>query len=328
MRTLLTGGSGFLGRALAPRLAREGELRLLLRDAARAPLPVGDGVEHAIGSLEDPDSVRAALEGCDRVVHAAALVREWDPDPTRFERVNVDATMRLIDDAADAGVTRVLVVSSLLALGPTDGGVADERHFARYADHENPYVRTKALAAERLRARLPHDPDLTLVYPGVIYGPGPLTPANIMVHLLLEHARGALPGMLGFTRRVWNYVHVEDVAEGIARALAAPGGRDWILGGENADQRTFWRLACAHAGLPPVRLRVPLLLARLIARREAIRAALGGREPTLTPGAIDVFAHDWALDSTRARRELGFEPRGLDEGLADTVRFLRAGGRL
>ena len=327
-RTLLTGSTGFLGHALARRLAGGGPLRLFLRDPARAPSPSGPDVEHALGSLEDRDSVRRALEGCDRVVHAAALVREWDPDPDRFRRVNVDATIAIVEDAAALGVGRTLVVSSFLALGPTDGGTADERHFVAFDDHENEYVRTKAAAAAWLRARLPADPSLVVVYPGVIYGGGRITPGNVMVELLLDHARGRFPGLPGRGDRVWSYVHVDDVAEGVARALDEPGGRQWILGGENADQRTFWSIACRHAGLPPVRRHIPRVAARLVARLASVRAALGDRAPSLTPGALDVFDHDWALDSSRAKRELGWAPRSLDDGLRETIAWLRAEGRL
>ncbi len=325
---LLTGSTGFLGSRLAARLREEDSLRLFVRDPERAPLPADDRVEHVVGDILDREALRAAMEGCDRIVHAAALVREWAPDPTMFDRVNVDAVEHLVDDAETMGIDRVVVVSSLLALGPTDGGTADENHFVPFEGHENDYVRTKAAAAERLRSRLDQSGSLVLVYPGVIYGPGNLTPGNIMVRLILDHAAGKFPGLVGSGRQLWNYVHVDDVADGIARALDGPAARRWVLGGENISQQDFWEAVANLSGLPRVRLKLPRLLVRLIARSSFIRARLRNREPVLTPGGVMVFDHDWALDSARAIRELGYAPRPLRQGLDETIAWLKAEGQL
>jgi farnesol dehydrogenase len=326
---LLTGATGFLGSRLAHRLAARGDaLRLLVRDAARAPRPEGASVETVVGDVTDPEAVRRAVEGCDRVIHAAALVREWVRDRSEFDRVNVEAPGSILDVAAAAGASKTLVVSSFIALGPTDGGVADEDHEVPRRSFFNDYERTKTLGNERLRARDPSAPPLVIVYPGVIYGPGPKTAGNIVVKLLLDHAAGRMPGLLGKGDQVWSYVHVEDVVDGILEALEQPGGSRFVLGGSNVSQRAFWEAATERAGLPPLTRRIPLWAARAVARCSFLAARLRGREPTMTPGAVRIFDHDWALDSGRAKAAFGYAPRPLGEGLDDTIAWLRREGDL
>jgi farnesol dehydrogenase len=323
---LVTGGTGFLGTRLVERLAARGDaLRLLVRDPDRAP---GVEAEVVVGDVTDREAIRRAVRGCDRVVHAAALVREWAPDPTLFDRVNVDAPLALLDEAAEAGVAKVVVVSSFIALGPTDGGTADEDHHVSGRRWFNDYERTKAEGHRRLSDRLEADPPLVVVYPGVIYGPGPRTAGNIMVRLILDHAAARHPGLVGNGEQIWSYVHVEDVVDGILAALEQEGGTRFVLGGENVSQRGFWDTVAELTGLPRVRRRIPLWLARFVARMSFLAARIRGREPTMTPGAVRIFDHDWALEDRRAREAFGWSPRSLEDGLRDTVDWLRREGDL
>jgi nucleoside-diphosphate-sugar epimerase len=93
-------------------------------------------------------------------------------------------------------------------------------------------------------------------------------------------------------------------------------------------QRDFWTAVARHSGLPEIRRRIPLVAARFVARCSFLAARLRGREPTMTPGAVRIFDHDWALSSSRARGAFGYAPRDLDAGLADTVAWLRREGAL
>jgi len=326
---LVTGSTGFLGSRLVAALARRGdELRLLVRDPERAPRPDGASVDVVVGDITDRAVLERAVSGCDRVIHAAALVREWAPDPTDFDRVNVEAPQILLDAAAEAGVSKAVVVSSFIALGPTDGGTADEDHRDDRTSWFNDYERTKTLGNVALRARDASSPPLVIVYPGVIYGPGPKTAGNIMVKLILDHAAGKMPGLLGKGNQVWSYVHVEDVVGGILSALDQPAGSRFVLGGDNVSQRDFWTTAARRSGLPEIKRRIPLWAARLVARCSFLAARARGKEPTMTPGAVRIFDHDWALDSARARAAFDYAPRTLDDGLADTVAWLRREGDL
>src|SRR5262245_27620 len=126
MRIFLTGGTGFLGRGMAARLATAGhEVRALVRPGrARREFP--PGVAAVEGDVLDADSLTRGASGCDAILHCAALVKMWVPDRSAFDRVNVGGLRNILEAARRSGVRRILYTSSFIALGPTDGSVADE----------------------------------------------------------------------------------------------------------------------------------------------------------------------------------------------------------
>ncbi|MCM2270604.1 MAG: NAD-dependent epimerase/dehydratase family protein [Thermoanaerobaculia bacterium] len=327
MKILLTGGTGFLGRRVAAHLAREHAVRLLVRPGpARGGL--GDGYELAAGDVTDRDSLLAAMAGCDAVVHAAALVKIVAP-AAEFDRINVGGLENVLAAAERAGVGRLLYVSSFIALGPSEqgaGGLLDETAEPLRAGRRwiNDYERTKSLADAAARAAVARGAPLGVVYPAVIYGPGELTEGNIVVRHILDLAHGRLPALLGRPQRRWSYAFVEDVAEGIARAVARGerGGR-YVLGGDNVTSAEFYRAVAELGGIRVPGARMPDALATLSGALMKLAARVSGGTPRLTPDLVEIYRHDWAYDSSRAMRELGYAPRPLAAGLAETFAWLR-----
>ena len=328
MRVLLTGGSGFLGRRLAAALGARHDLRLLLRPSARR-----DGLppaEVAIGDVTDRASLDRALAGCDAVVHAAALVRILAP-AAEFDRVNVGGLENLLAAAAAAAdVGHLVHVSSFMALGPTEAapdGLLDEAAEPRDRRWINDYERTKTLADRLARRAFAEGRPVSVVYPGVIYGPGELTEGNLLVRHLLDLAHGRVPALLGRPERRWSYVHVDDVVAGVLATLerGVPGAR-YVLGGENATSRELYRLIGELGGIAVPAWRMPSALATLLGAGMKGWARLVGGVPKLTPDLVEVYRHDWAYRSDRARRELGYAPRPLATGLAETFAWLRERG--
>jgi len=334
VRLLVTGGTGFLGRALVRRLAAGGHrLALLARPSSdREGFP--PGVEWAEGDVTDRASLERAFAGRDAVVHAAALVKILAPGRD-FDRVNVEGLDNVLAAAAASGVGRLVYVSSFMAFGPTEalpGGEADESTEPRERRFINHYERTKTRADRRARQAIAAGAPLSVVYPGVIYGPGALTEGNIVVRHLLDLAGGKLPGLLGSPERRWNYVFVDDVAEGIARVVEGGGGEGggggrWVLGGETVTQRHFYDLVEQVGGIRFPRRRIPDVLARSAGLMMREWARLTGGTPQLTPDLVEIYRHDWALDSARAAAGLGWRGRPLEQGLTETVAWLREEGR-
>jgi farnesol dehydrogenase len=334
MKVLVTGATGFLGRRTVARLAPKHDLRLLLRPSAdRAGFPAS--VELATGDVTDRASVAAAANGCDAILHAAALVK-IDAPAAEFDRVNVGGLENVLAGAREAAVGRLLYVSSFIALGPTEKGDAggdsgrsvtgelDEN--APISDRRwiNDYERTKALADRRARQAIADGAPLVVAYPGVIYGPGVLTEGNIVVRHLLDLAHGRLPALLGRPERRWNYVFVEDVAAGLEAALErAPAGARYVLGGENITQRRFYELVAEQGRIRVPSARMPDAVAKLAGAAMKGWARLRREVPRLTPDLVEIYRHDWAYDSSRARRELGYAPRAFADGLAATLAWLR-----
>ncbi|HET7746301.1 MAG TPA: NAD-dependent epimerase/dehydratase family protein, partial [Vicinamibacteria bacterium] len=238
MKVLLTGGTGFLGKNVARALAAAGhELRLLARPtSSRDGLPAGERVD---GDVTDREAMLRAAEGCQAVVHMAAMVKMWTPDRAAFDAVNVGGLRNALAAGRAAGA-RVLYTSSFIAIGPTGPQPADESQ-VHPGRPRNDYERTKAEADAVAREAAAAGQDVVLVYPGVVYGPGDLTDGNIVVRMITDHLAGRLPGIIGPGDRAWSYAYVDDVARGHAAALerGRPGER-YLLGGENVTMTGFF----------------------------------------------------------------------------------------
>ena len=328
---LLTGGTGFLGRwILRALLGRGRAVRLLAREPGAGADLAGPGVEVVRGDVTDRGSLDAACRGAGAVIHAAAAVSAWERDASIFERVNVQGLRSCVLAAEGAGAAPFVSVSTIFALGPTDGITGDETLPVR-ADREfnTDYERTKTLAEIEARELAARGHPIVTVYPGILHGPGPIRQANLVTALVLEAAAGKLPGLPGGGDRRWCFASVEDVAEGTVRALekAAPGDR-FVLGGENATLRELFDLVEAKGGPAVPRKSVPYAALAAAGAAAEMVARFGGPAPKITRGAAGMFRHEWAFSSRRAERALGWKARPLAEGVEALVAHLRAEGHL
>lgn len=305
MRVLVTGATGYLGRAIVAALGERGHTPIAFARRASAS---GIGAERIDGDVCDAGAVDRAVAGCDVVCHAAALVSVWTRDRSVFDRVNVEGTRHVLEAVQRHGARRCVYTSSFLALPPAGRTTPIAA---------NDYQRTKALAlrvADDVAAR--GVPIVTL-FPGVIYGPGARTEGNLVARLLRDRIEGRLPGIVG-PDRTWSFAFIDDVARAHAAAVdaPAPAGR-YGIGGENLPQRAIFDwLREAHAISVP--WTVPPALARMAGWCEEQRARLTGAMPLLTRDAVEVFEHDWPVDSTPAIRDLGYRITPLADGLAAT----------
>jgi farnesol dehydrogenase len=322
MRALLTGATGFLGRSVARNLAARGHsLRVLARPASRLEGLPG-GCEIVAGDVTLAASLRLAAQGCDAVVHMAALVKVWVPDPERFDAVNVGGMRHVLDAARSAGA-RLVYTSSFMALGPSGDGALDGEEPHPGPPFRNAYERTKAGADRLAREAAAAGQDVVIVYPGVIYGPGDMTEGNIIARLVADHLNGRLPALVGPSDRRWSYAYVEDVALGHALALErGVAGERLVLGGENATLAQLFDLVRQLTGAAPPRFKLPYAAASALGGLQWLWAELTGKLPQLTPGEVGVFRENWACDSRRAQERLGYRPRPLAEGLRATVEWL------
>jgi farnesol dehydrogenase len=311
---------------VARRLAASGhELRVLARErSALEGLPAGASVVR--GDVTDVDSLRRAAEGCEALVHLAALVKVWVPDPGRFRAVNVGGLQNAIAAASSAGA-RLVYTSSFMAVGPAGPEPADESRVHPMTGIRNDYERTKAEADVVAREAAARGADIVILYPGVVYGPGDMTEGNLVARLVSDHLAGKLPALVGPGNRLWSYAYVEDVADGHALALEkGRRGERYFLCGENATLTDLFALVHEMTGVAPPRWHLPYPVASAIGRAMWAWAELTGLSPQMTQGEVGVFREHWAYSSGKAERELGYRSRPLREGLRATIDWLRAKG--
>lgn len=326
MRVLLTGGTGFLGRNVARSLAARGhELRVLARADSRL-----DGLPERVtivrGDVTDLDSLRRGALGCGALLHLAALVKVWVPDPRRFEAVNVGGLRNALEAARGAGA-RLVYTSSFMAVGPAGPEPADESRVHPMVGIRNAYERTKAEADVIAREAAAGGQDVVMLYPGVVYGPGDMTEGNLVARLVADHLRGRLPALVGPGNCLWSYSYVTDVADGHALALEkAKRGERYFLCGENATLTQLFAAVQETTGVAPPPLHLPYAVASALGRGMWLWAELTGLPPQMTQGEVGVFREHWAYSSAKAERELGYRSRPLREGVRATVEWLRAQG--
>jgi dihydroflavonol-4-reductase len=320
VRAVVTGGTGFIGGHLVRRLRSRGdEVVALVRDPGRAGTAAALGCILEPGDVTEPAAVRRAADGCDAAFHLAGIYRvgiSYRDRPAMYA-ANVRGTEVVLDAAADAGVPRIVYVSTCNVFGNTNGRIVDETYERDLADgFLSFYDETKYLAHQLALERIRRGAPVVIAQPGGTYGPGDHSEVGLMIRRLLA---GRLPFRL-FPELGLTFVHVEDVAEGIL--LAHDRGRPgeaYVIGGEVATMGDVLDRVGALAGRRVPKRTIPPLLIRMSAPLGPIAARLMGTPPNLAEAMR--AAHGvtyWATDA-KARRELGYEPRPLDEGLRQTL---------
>ena len=320
MRAFVTGGTGFVGGALVRALRGRGDdVTALVRTPAKAEHLRHLGCAVVEGGLDDEDAIRRGLEGADAVFHAGAVYRIGirTAEAEEMERVNVGGTARVLRLARDAGTKRVVHVSTVNVLGNTGGRAVDERHERHGEDFLSAYDRTK-VGAHRLA--LEHGAWIAM--PGAVYGPGDSSQLGDQIR---QAMRGRLP-YLAFPTLGVNAVHVEDVAAGLllVHDRGRPG-ETYVLGGELTTMKALIACAARVAGKRAPRLKMPTTVVRAIAPLGPALEPLG-----LPPNLREVVAAAddvtyWATDA-RARTELGYQPRTLEDGMLDLYAAEHASG--
>jgi len=314
VKVLVTGAGGFVGRALLPALAVRGHVA---RPAARRAIAAPDSV--VVPDVGPDTDWRAALDGCDGVVHLAArvhMIRDTSADPLAdFRRVNRDGTRRLAEAAVAAGVSRFVFVSTAKVLGECS---APGRPFDDSSPPapRDPYSVSKLEAETALReACAGPATEWREFRPPLVYGPG--VGANFLRLLQAVDRRRPLP--LGLIANRRSLVYVGNLVAAIVACLEAStlAGAGWLVtDGEDLSSPELVRRIAAALGVRPSLLPVPPAILRLGAR-------MAGKS-----AEADRLLGDLAFVPTALARELSWRPPfTVDDGLAETVRWYRARGR-
>jgi dihydroflavonol-4-reductase len=321
-RTLVTGGTGFIGSHVARLVAERGdELRLTVRESSRLDAISDLGAQTVRADVLDRRAIRRAMRGVERVFHVAGST-DLRLRRDRAFAINVEGTRIVLEEALRAGVERVVFTSSVAAIGPAPRHrVADESQAWDAGRYRIPYVDAKheaEVAALRLVARgLP----LVIVNPAHVLGPG--DPGRTSTAVVRRFLRRQIPA---YVEGTINIVGVEDVARGhlLADRFGAVGER-YILGNRNF---TFDRLFADLARLSGVEapaIKLPSSVALAIATAaERLAPAVGlPRPPMPSPAEVRAASLNWAYRNTRAKRELRWRPSPHEDCLESTIAWYR-----
>jgi len=317
MKYFLTGATGFVGGYLARRLRElNHEVVAVVRNPAKAGGLIKIGVMVEQGDVTDKESMRAAMQGCDGVFHVAGWYKLGVRDKSPGYKINVEGTRNVLELMKELGIRKGVYTSTLAINSDTKGQVRDEQfHFT--GKHISEYDKTKAeahrVALQFMKEGLP----LVIVMPGLIYGPEGTGLSDDALRLYL---RKKLP-MIS-KRNAYCWAHVEDVVEGhiLAMEKAAPGSVYIICGPQHTMVEAF-EIAYHITGIkkpmamPPVMLKISAALVKPLEKIFTLPELYASETMRVSAGVT------YLGDNSKAKNELGYQPRPLEAGLKQTLEY-------
>jgi dihydroflavonol-4-reductase len=315
----VTGATGFIGGTVARRLRERGdEVVCLVRNLGKAGRLTELGCELVEGDLGDRAAIRAGMEACDGVVHAAAMYEVGIPEsqrPAMYE-ANVVGTENVLGAAKEAEVPKIVYVSTCGAFGNTHHQIVDEDYKHPGKDFSSYYEQTK-VEAHRLADRMIADGlPCTIVQPGGVYGPGD---TSQLFDLLDQFLKGKMP-LIPFPELGLCLAHVEDTAAGIVLALDKGGtGETYVIAGPPTTMRDAVGIVAAVSGRKAPKHAVPTVLMKAMTPIGPLVGRMMGQPPNLRELISSADNVTFWATNDKAVRELGFDPRGIEEGIRQTL---------
>ena len=322
MKVLVTGGTGFTGKALVHRLIEMGHQVVALdyKEGLKTQEIRDWGAEVILGSVTDMDTVRRAVEGAEVVHHVAAAFREMDVPEQHYHEVNVGGTRNVLQAALDAGVRKVIYCSTCGVHGNVDHPPAGEDAPIRPADY---YQRTKWEAEPVAREFFERGLRTTILRPAAIYGPG--DPERFF--LIFKRVAGGTFPMFGSGRTLYHPLYIDNLVDAFILAMedGRGDGEAYLIADEQYLEiedlvRRVGRALGIDVRIPhyPV---WPVVVAGHIVEKACKPF---GIKPPIFPRRVDWYRQNRAFRIDKAKRDLGYQPRvGIDEGLRRTAEWYR-----
>lgn len=324
MTVLVIGANGYLGSHVTRQLADSGaDVRVMVREGANT-IGIDDlQVTRYLGDIWNNDVLREAMTGCDIVYYCVVDTRGWLRDPAPLFRTNVEGTRNVLDIAVEpevaAGLKKFVFTSSYVTVGRRRGRVATEDDVI--ADRGlTPYVRSR-VQAENLVLEYARDRGLPAVamcvsttYGGRDWG---RTPHGAII---AGAAFGKLPFVMGGIEL--EAVGIDDAAR--ALILAAEKGRvgeRYLVSERMISNADVVRIAADAAGVPAPTKEIPLPLSYAMAALGSAKAKLTGTDERLSLGSLRLMRAEAPVDCEKAKRELGWQPRPVEESIREAAKF-------
>jgi dihydroflavonol-4-reductase len=315
--TAVTGATGHLGNVLVRHLRARGvRVRAVVRATSDLTPLEGLDVDFARADVADVAALTAAFEGAQVVFHEAGLVSITAGQEAALTEVNVEGTRHVVEACIAAKVPRLVYTSSVHALAePAPGGTLDEAVGFDPATVYGPYGKSKAAASKLVQdAARAGRLDAVLVLPSGVLGPFDFRSSEAGAAVQLA-GRGRMPVLIGGG---YDWVDVRDVADGtIAAAERGRSGEAYLLSHHHLTTVELCSLAAKAAGVRPPWFAMPLRLVRPFAWTGLAWERLTGRRALLTPYSVHTLGKAFDISNSKARAELGFAPRPIDQTVRD-----------
>jgi nucleoside-diphosphate-sugar epimerase len=318
MKYFITGATGFVGGHVARQLIAAGhDVVAVVRTPAKAGDLANLGVVLHQGDVTEKESMRAPMQGVDGVFHIAGWYKVGVKDKTPGEKINIEGTRNVLELMKELGIARGVYTSTLAVNSDTHGKLVDESYHYT-GPHLSEYDRTKwvahyEVAEPMIAAGLP----LTVVMPGLIYGPGDTSSARTT---FLQYLQRKLPFIPTVTAYSW--AHIDDIARGHILAMEqGKPGESYIIAGPTHTLVEAMKLAQRITGVPAPREVPPAMI-------KAAAAVMGVAEKVVP--VPDEYSAEFLRISAgvtyigsnaKARRDLGYNPRSLEVGLTESLQY-------
>ncbi len=324
---VVTGATGHIGNTLVRELVARGrEVRCLVLPSESTKPLYGLETEIVYGDVRRPETLYESFRGADVVYHLASVIALTGGHRALLEAVNVRGARNVAEACLRAGVRRLVYTSSIHALAEPPKGVAiDESCPFDPTRIKSDYGRSKARATLEVLGCVNKGLDAVIVCPAGVIGPNDFAPSETG-RVFVAYARGAVRF---FVQGGYDFVDVRDVAVGhIAAAERGRRGETYLLSGEQISVRDLMVLLSELTGVPAPRSYVPGWVADAAAPFVVLWSRLARTKPLFTGEALTVLRSNSLASNTKARRELGWQPRPIAESIADTVQWLSEAGML
>jgi nucleoside-diphosphate-sugar epimerase len=320
MKIFLTGGTGFIGSHIAKQLRDRGdEVLALARTAEKGKELEAIGCEVVLGDLGDDAAIASGMEGCDAVIHGAAVYEVGIP-PSEHEamrKANVEGTERVLRTALEKKIPKVVYISTVAVFGNTHGEVVDETFEADGKSFTSFYEQTKYEAHQIARRLADQGLPLVIVQPGGVYGPGDHSELMNRTKMVLA---GKMP-MIPFPDFGMVIVHVEDVAAGVILALdKGEVGESYVIGADCATNRQLVETVADLSGKKAPKRSMPTAMIKAVAPFGRVAGPIMGYPPNMRELISSADGVTFWASSDKAKQKLGYEPRPLRTTIADTLR--------
>lgn len=317
MKYFVTGATGFVGGRVVRQLVEAGhEVVVVVRSPAKAKDLADLAIAVHQGDVTDKESMRGPMTGVDGVYHIAGWYKVGVKDKSEGEKINVQGTRNVLELMRELNIPKGVYTSSLAVFSDTGGRLVDESY--RYnGPHLSEYDRTKwaahyEVADPLIEAGLP----LVIVQPGLIYGPGDTSSVRTT---FIQYLQRQLPMVPDKTAFCW--AHVDDIARGhiLAMEKGRPG-ESYIIAGPKHTFVEALHLAEEITGIPAPRMRVsPGMMKAMAGLMGLVEKIVPLPEAYTYEGLRIIAGVTYIGDNSKAKQELGYNPRSLKEGLTETL---------